>query len=76
MLPRAPLLVTLVNLVDRIPVPAPAPKRGRGRPQVYSDRIIVKALVIMVIRRLYSCGGQKVHPPRILRSSSSAVVMM
>lgn len=54
MLPREPLLVTLVNLVDRIPVPEAPQKRGRGRPKVYSDRIIVKALVIMVIRRLYS----------------------
>ncbi len=54
MLPRAPLLVTLVNLVERIPLPEPSKKRGRGRPPVYSDRIIIKALVIMVIRRLYS----------------------
>ncbi len=54
MLPREPLLVTLVKLVDRIPMPEPAVKRGRGRPKVYADRLIVKALVIMVIRRLYS----------------------
>jgi hypothetical protein len=54
MLPREPLLVTLVKLVDRIPMPEPPPKRGRGRPKVYADRLIVKALVIMVIRRLYS----------------------
>ena len=48
------LLVTLVKLVDYIPVPAPPPKQGRGRPQVYGDHLIVKALVIMVIRSLYS----------------------
>ena len=54
MLPREPLLVSLVKLVDRIPMPEPVPKRGRGRPKVYADRLIVKALVIMVIRRLYS----------------------
>jgi hypothetical protein len=54
MLPRAPLLVTLVKLVDRIPMPELPPKRGRGRPKVYADRLIVKALVIMIIRRLYS----------------------
>ena len=54
MLPREPLLVTLVQLVDCIPMPSPPAKRGRGRPQVYTDRLIVKALVIMIIRRLYS----------------------
>jgi hypothetical protein len=54
MLPREPLLVTLVKLVDRIPIPEPPSKRGRGRPKVYTDRLIVKALVIMIIRRLYS----------------------
>jgi hypothetical protein len=54
MLPREPLLVMLVKLVDRIAMPEPPPKRGRGRPKVYADRLIVKALVVMVIRRLYS----------------------
>jgi hypothetical protein len=54
MLPREPLLVTLVKLVDRIPISERLQQRGRGRPKVYADRIIVKALVIMIIRRLYS----------------------
>jgi hypothetical protein len=54
MLSREPLLVTLVKLVDLIPMPQEPEKRGRGRPKVCSDRIIVKALVIMVIRRLYT----------------------
>lgn len=54
MLPREPLLVILVKLVDRIPMPEPPLKQGRGRPKVYADRLIIKALVIMVIRRLYS----------------------
>jgi hypothetical protein len=54
MLPREPLLVTLVKVVDRIPMPHPPAKRERGRPKVYTDRLIVKALVIMIIRRLYS----------------------
>ncbi|MDQ4078862.1 MAG: transposase [Chloroflexota bacterium] len=47
------VLVTLVKLVDRIPEPPAPPKRGRGHPKTYSHRLIVKALVIMVIRRLY-----------------------
>ena len=54
MLPQKPLLVILVELVDHLPLPQPPAERGRGRPKVYSDRLIVKALVIMVIRRLYS----------------------
>ena len=54
MLHQKPLLVIFVLLVDRIPITAPPKKRGPGRPKVYPDRLIVKALVIMVIRRLYS----------------------
>jgi Transposase DDE domain len=54
MLPSEHLLVTLVKLVDCIPTPAASARRGRGRPQTYPDKLIVKALIIMVIRRLYS----------------------
>jgi hypothetical protein len=50
---REALLVTLVKLVDRVPFPEAPPNRGRGRPRVYSDRLMVKALVIMIVRRLY-----------------------
>ena len=56
MIPSKPPLVTLVKLVDTIPVPPPPVKRPRGRPQVYSDRLFLKALVIMVVRHL-----RKVH---------------
>src|SRR5262245_1803208 len=52
MLLQESLLVTLVKLVDRIPMPAPSP-RGRGRPPVYPDRLFLKALVIMMVRRLH-----------------------
>ena len=45
------VLVMLVKLVERIPVPAPPPRR-RGHPVVYSDRLFLKALVIMIVRRL------------------------
>lgn len=54
MLQQKPLLVILLELVERIPQPAPPRKRGRGRPKVYSDVLIIKALVIMIVRRLYS----------------------
>ena len=39
------------QLVEHIPLPAP-PRRGRGRPRVYSDRLFLKALVIMIVRHL------------------------
>jgi len=54
MILQDPLLVTLVKLVDCIPTLKQHQQRGRGRPKIYSDRLMVKALVIMVIRRLYS----------------------
>jgi hypothetical protein len=44
------ILVTLITLVDLIPMPMP-PKR-RGRPWLYPDRLFLKALVIMIVRRL------------------------
>jgi hypothetical protein len=48
------LLVTLLKLVDRLPMPLSAQKRGRGHPQVYSDRLFLKALVIMMVRHLHN----------------------
>jgi hypothetical protein len=51
MVPEPSVLVALVQLVERLPVP-PAPPRGRGHPPVYSDRLFLKALVIMIVRRL------------------------
>jgi hypothetical protein len=44
----------LVTLVDRLPAAPPPPKRGRGRPKVYADRLFLKALVIMIVRRLHT----------------------
>lgn len=53
MVPQEALLVILVKLVDQVPTP-PAPRqRGRGRPKVYSDRLFLKALVIMIVRHLH-----------------------
>jgi hypothetical protein len=48
------LLVSLGLLVDRLPWPPELVKRPRGRPNTYSERLILKALVIMIIRRLYT----------------------
>jgi hypothetical protein len=55
MIPQESLLITLVRLIDRIPMPQP-PKSGRGHPKVYSERLFLKALVIMIVRHLH-----KVH---------------
>ena len=56
MVPQDSLLVTLVKQVDRLPMPEIPSKRERGHPKVYSDRVFLKALVIMVVRHLH-----KVH---------------
>lgn len=50
MVPESSVLVALVQLVDQLPVP---PRGGRrGRPAVYSDRLFLKALVIMLVKHL------------------------
>jgi hypothetical protein len=56
----ATVLVTLVKLVDRIPMPAPPPAPRRGRRKFYPDRLFLKALVVMIVRHL--------HTPHELRS--------
>ena len=48
------LLVTLVKLADRLPMPPEPEKPGRGHPVVYSDRLFLKALVIMIVRHLHT----------------------
>jgi hypothetical protein len=46
------LLVSLVRLVEHLPFPPSLGQRKRGRPQTYADQLLVKAVVIMIIRRL------------------------
>jgi hypothetical protein len=50
MVAYASFLVLLVQLIDQLPLSPPTPRRGR--PRVYSDRLFLKALVIMVVRQL------------------------
>jgi hypothetical protein len=57
MLSRNSLLVMLVTLVDRIPLAPASAKRRAGRPTTYSERLILKALVVMIVRRLYSASA-------------------
>jgi hypothetical protein len=45
-------LIVMLRLVEQIPMPEPSP-RGRGRPPVYSDRLVLKALVVMIVRHLH-----------------------
>ena len=52
MLPNSSLLVRLLRVIDRVPLPDAPPRRGR--PATYSDRLMLKALAVMIIRRLYS----------------------
>src|SRR5207302_6191592 len=51
MVPEDSILVTLVRLIDRRTL-APAPPPQRGRPRRYPDRLFLKALVIMILRRV------------------------
>src|SRR5512139_2394112 len=54
MLPLDSLLVMLVKLVDGVPMPPSPAKRGRRHPKVYSDRLFLKALVIMIVHQLHT----------------------
>ena len=55
MLPKESLLVTLVKLVDRVAM-LQAGNGGRGRPKAYTDKLFLKALVVMIVKHL-----SKVH---------------
>jgi hypothetical protein len=51
MIAETSFLVALLEVVARVPLP-PSPPRGRGRPPVYSDRLFLQGLLIMIVRRL------------------------
>ena len=50
------VLVQLIRLVECIPSPKQPPRRPRGRPYLYSQKLFMKALVIMIVRRLHRVG--------------------
>ena len=49
------VVVQLIRLIESIPSPPPPPRR-RGRPIVYSEKLFMKALVVMIVRRLHRVG--------------------
>lgn len=57
MLPEVSLLVRLVKLIDKAPTSPPPSRRPRGKPRFYSDNLMLKALIIMIIRRLYTASA-------------------
>ena len=51
------VLVQLIRLVERLPSPPPpSARRPRGRPIFYPEKLFLKALVIMILRRLHRVG--------------------
>lgn len=56
MVDNTSLLSALVQFIGRIPLP-PTPPTGRGRPAGHSDRLFLKALVIMIVRHLATVGA-------------------
>jgi hypothetical protein len=61
MLRQTSLLVSLVRLIDHLPWPSAPVQRPRGRPKTYADRLILKALVMMMIRRLYTADALRTY---------------
>jgi hypothetical protein len=55
MVEQESILVLLVQLIDQIPMPPPVPRRGR--PAIYSERLFLKALVIMIVKHLATVGA-------------------
>ena len=56
MITQESVLVQLIVLIERIPSPPPPLRRRRGRPAFYSEKLFMKALVIMILRRLHRVG--------------------
>ena len=55
MVPHGSVLLALVALIDAIPLPVEAARTGR--PPVDSDRLFLKALVVMLVRDVATVGG-------------------
>ena len=58
MIAQDTVLMQLIRLVDRVPAPLPPKRCPRGRPIIYSERLFLKALLIMLLRRLLHKVGE------------------
>jgi hypothetical protein len=56
MVPDATPLLTLLAVLDTIPLPAAAPTR-RGRPPILGERLFLKGVVVMVLKRVTTVHG-------------------
>jgi hypothetical protein len=56
MITQDTVLVQFIRLVKCIPSPKQPPRRPRTRPYLYSEKLFMKALVIMIVRRLHRVG--------------------
>lgn len=56
MVPDATPLLTLLAVIDTIPLPAVEPHR-RGRPPVFGERLFLKGVVVMVLKRVTTVHG-------------------
>ncbi len=56
MIAQDSVLVQLLLLADRVPAPPRESRPRRGRPRIYSDGLFLKALVVMVVKRVHRVG--------------------
>jgi hypothetical protein len=57
MLTHGSILGSLLWLVEPMPTPPPPAKRQRGRQEFSSDKLFVKALIVLIIRRLSTASA-------------------
>ena len=77
MVPQSSLLVALVDVIEKIPSPSVEARGGSrgGRPPVYSDRLFLKALVIMLVRNVSTVSGLIAILEKLFSGQSAAAVL-
>ncbi len=56
MITQDSVLVQLIRLIEHVPSSPAPPRRPRGRPVFYSEKLFLKVLVIMIVRRVHKVG--------------------